>query len=193
MRRRLITLVVLGSFAVVAAENASTRQTRELLVRVDESETSIRPTAGPNNVDNCLVIASDGRARLELRRQEFFNGHATEATYEATLNAEQLDMLQTILRRDEIRSLPQFVKPTTPMIVESFHVFKVNIYRPADTQEIGYFEWQGKPPANAASASENWSHSGTAMTPLVEWVHSLKSTFPWKQVCNPRKDICAEP
>jgi hypothetical protein len=193
MRRRLITLVVLGSFAVVAAQNTSTRRTREWLVRVDETELSMRPTAGPINVANCLVIAPYGRAHLELRRQEFFNGHATLATYEATLNAKQLDILQAILQRDEIRSLQQFVTPTTPMGVDSFHVVKANIYRPADTQEIGYFEWQGKPPENAASASENWSHTATAMEPLVEWVHSLKSTFPWKQVSNPRKGVCGEP
>jgi hypothetical protein len=47
---------------------------------MNEIEVSMHPTAGPNNVGNCLVIADDGRAYLELRRQEFFNGHATIAT-----------------------------------------------------------------------------------------------------------------
>src|SRR5215469_5891662 len=166
MRHKLITLVVLGSFAVVTTQNTPARQTGGLLVRIDETELSMHPTAGPNNVANCVVVAPDGRAHLELRRQEFFNGHLTQATYEGTLNAKQLDSLRTILRGDAIRSLPQFIKPTTPMSVDSFHVITTKIYRPPDTQEIGYFEWQGKAPENAASAGENWSSAATAMKPL---------------------------
>ena len=188
---KLITLVVLGSFAVVSAQNTSPRETRAL-VRMDETELSNHPTAGPNNIGNCFVVAQDGRAHLELRRQEFLNGRATLATYEGTLNAKQLDILGTILGADAIRSLPQFVTPTTPMGADSFHVITAKINRPADVQEIGYFEWQGKAPENAASARENWSRSATAMKPLVEWFHSLKSTFPWKRVSNPRTGVCGE-
>ena len=191
MRHKFIALVVLGSFAVVPAQNTSTRQT--LLFRMGESELSVHPTAGPNNVANCLVVAPDGRARLELRRQEFFNGHATQATYEGTLNAKELDILRTILQGDAIRSLPRFIKPTTPLSVDSFHVVTVKIYGPSDMQEIGYFEWHGKAPENAASGGEDWSRAAMAMKPLVEWFHSLKSTFTWRSVSNPKKEVCDEP
>ena len=101
-------------------------------------------------------------------------------------------VLRTILGADAIRSLPQFVTPMTPMGVDSFHVITARINRPPDVQEIGYFEWQGKPPENAARAGENWSRAANAMKPLVEWSHSLKSTFPWKRVSNPRKGVCGE-
>lgn len=193
MQHKFITLVILGSFAVVTAQNTSTRQTTAPpLLRLDATDLSTHPTAGPNNVANCLVVAPDGRAILELRRQEFFNGHATQTTYQGTLNAKQLDFLRAILGGDAIRSLPQFIKPTTPMVVDSFHVITARINRPPDIQEIGYFEWQGKAPENAASAGENWSRAATAMKPLVEWFHSLKSTFRWRRVFNPTKDVCGE-
>jgi hypothetical protein len=71
----------------------------------------LHPTAGPNNIGNCLVVARDGRAHLELRRQEFFNGRASAVSYEGILNPKELDILQRILDRDAIRSLPRFVIP----------------------------------------------------------------------------------
>jgi hypothetical protein len=159
---------------------------------MDETELSMRPTAGPNNVGNCLVVAPDGRAHLELRRQEFFSGRSTLATYEGALNAKQLDILQTILGGDAIRSLRQFIAPTTPMGVDSFHAIIAKVYRAPDIQEIGYFEWHGEAPKNAASTAENWLRAATAMKPLVEWFHSLKSTFPWKRVSNPTRGVCGE-
>ena len=192
MSHRLIAFVLLSCFLSVGAQNTPTRQNRALLVRMDETELTMHPTAGPNNVGNCLVVAPDGHAHLELRRQEFFNGRATLVSYEGTLTPKELDILRTILDGDAIRSLPQFVMPATPMGVDSFHATTAKISRPSGIQEIGYFEWQGKAPENAASARENWSRSATAMKPLVEWFHSLKSTFPWKRVSNPRTGVCGE-
>lgn len=187
MRLSLVLLVVLASVAVCAA-----RQKRTLLVRMNETELSIHPTAGPNTISNCLVVAPDGHAHLELRRQEFFNGHATEVTYSGTLNAKQVDILRTILQDKAIHSLPRFVTPTTPMSVDSFHAVSAKIYSASDVQEIGYFEWQGKAPENAESVGENWSRAAIAMKPLVEWFHSLKSTFSWKRVTNPTSGVCGE-
>lgn len=193
MRHKFITLVVLGSFAVVAAQSTSTRQTRAWLVRLGERDVSLHSTAGPNNVGNCLVVTPDGRALLELQRQEFFDMHPTQAIYEGTLSAKGLDILRTILQDDAIRALPQFVAPTTPMGADSFHVVTAQINRPPDIQEIGYFEWQGAAPANAESVGENWSRAATAMKPLVEWFHAIKSTFPfWRLVSKPTKNVCGE-
>jgi hypothetical protein len=160
---------------------------------MEETELTMNPSAGPNNVGNCLVIEPDGRARLELRRQEFFNGLASLASYEGKLNPQELEILRTILDGDAIRSLPQFVLPETPMAVDSFHAATAKILRPSGIQEVGYFEWKGKAPANAATAGENWSRSALAMKPLVEWFHSVKSARDrWKRVPNPSSGFCGE-
>lgn len=193
MWRRLIALLLLSDYGLVVAQTTPTQQNRTLLIRMDETELHTQPTAGPNNVGNCLVITNDGRAHLELRRQELLNGApASLNTYEGKLNASELRILENILDADAIRSLPQFVSPTTPMPVDSYHVVVAKIKRSSGSQEIGYFEWQGKPPANVTSAGENWSHSTTAMRQLVEWFHSLKTSFPWKRVSNPETGVCGE-
>jgi hypothetical protein len=192
MWHRFIACLLLGGFVFAGAQNTSLHQHRALLIRMDETELTMHPTAGPNNVGNCVVVAPDGRAHLELRRQEFFNGRATLATYEGTLKPDGLDIVRTILEGDAIRFLPRFVVPATPMGVDSYHVITAKISRPSGIQEIGYFKWQGKAPANAASAGESWSRSAAAMKPLVEWFHSLKSTYPWKRVSNPKSGVCGE-
>lgn len=90
--RFLLTCVVLGSVAVVPAQDTPPdRQNTALLVRMFEREMSLQPTAGPHNVGNCLTVALDGRAHLELRRQEFGTGGATLSTYERTLSQEEVD------------------------------------------------------------------------------------------------------
>jgi hypothetical protein len=190
MCHRLIAFLLFSRFAFVAAQTAPTPPNGAVLVRMAETELTLHPTAGPNNVGNCLVVAPDGRAHLELRRQEFLNGRASLTSYEGVLNPRELNILQTILDGDAIRSLPQFVIPIPPLI--SFHLTKAKISRPSGIQEIGYFEWQGEAPANAASAGENWSRSALAMKPLVEWFHSLKSTYQWKRVPNPKSGVCGE-
>jgi hypothetical protein len=176
MSHRLIAFLLLGGFASLAAQTAPIRQNGAFLVRMVEVELTLHPAAGPNNVGNCLVVAPDGRAHLELRRQEFLNGRASLSSYEGVLNSKELDVLQAIL-----------VPP-----LDSFHWAKAKISRPSGIQEIGYFEWHGEAPANAAGAAEAWSRSALAMRPLIEWFHGLKSTFPWKRVGNPKSGVCGE-
>jgi hypothetical protein len=131
-------------------------------------------------------------AVLTSNCQEFLNGRATLVSYEGTLNPKELDILRTILDGDAIRSLPQFVMPATPMGVDSYHAITAKIPRPSGIQDIGYFEWQGKAPENAASARGDWSRSAAAMKPLVEWFHSLKSMYPWRQGSNPKSSVCGD-
>jgi len=182
MLHRLIAFLLLSGVAFLVAQDIPTRRNGEFVVRMDETELTMHPTAGPNNVGNCLVVAPDGRAHLELRRQEFLHGRASLVSYEGTLNPKELDILRTILDGEMIRSVPQFVMPATSMGVDSYHVITAKIPRPSAIQDIGYFEWQGKAPENAASAGESWSRSAAAMKPLVEWFHSLKSMYSWKCV-----------
>jgi hypothetical protein len=193
MRHKLIAVLLLSGLGVAGARNISTRQhDGAFLVRMNEAELSMNPTAGPNNVSNCILVASDGHAHLELRRQEFFNGRATLATYEGALKPREVDILRSILEGDAIGSLPQFVTPTTPMGVDLYHVVTAKIPRPTGIAEVGYIEWQGKAPENAATAGENWSRSAVAMKPLVEWFRSIKSTYQWKRVSNPQSGVCGE-
>lgn len=192
MRHRLIAFLLLSGSAFLVAQSISTGRNGAFLVRLNEAETALQPTAGPNSVDNCLVVAADGRAHLELRRQEFLNRGASLVSYEGTLNPKELDILRMILDGEAIRSLPQFVMPATPMGVDSFNVITAKIPRSSGIQDIGYFEWQGKASENAASSGENWSRSAAAMKPLVEWFHSLKSTYPWRRVPSPRTGVCGE-
>lgn len=191
---RLIALLVLSGVGFVGAQNTLAQSHRAIIVRMEETEMSMHPSAGPNNIGNCLVIEPDGRARLELRRQEFFDGLAILTSFEGKLNPQELEILRTMLDGDAIRSLPQFALPETPMAVDSFHAATAKILRPSGIQEVGYFEWQGKAPANAASAGENWSRSAVAMKPLVEWFHNLKSARDlWKRVPKPSSGFCGEP
>ena len=55
MCHRLIAFLLLSGFAFVAAQTAPTRQNGAFLVRMTETELTLHPTAGPNNVGNCLV------------------------------------------------------------------------------------------------------------------------------------------
>src|SRR3989442_12789873 len=92
MWHRLTAFLLLSGFGFIGPQTAPTRQNKALLVRMGETELTMHPTAGHSNVENCLVIAPDGRAHLELLRQEFFNGRATLASYEGTLNPKELDI-----------------------------------------------------------------------------------------------------
>lgn len=192
MRHILAVFLLLSGATRSRAQHTSTRQSSALLVRIAESEVNMYPTGGPAVADECLVL-TPGQVHLELRRQEFLKGgRATLATYEGTLNSKQVDRVRTILDSAAIRSLPQFVTPTTPMGMDSYHVITAKISRSSSTQTIGYFEWQGEAPANASIAGQNWSRSAAAMKLLIEWFHDLKSTYEWRQVPNSRSGVCGE-
>jgi hypothetical protein len=189
---RFLVFVLCGLTFVATKTSCSTPQKQRFLLRITETNVSMRPTAGPNTVLNCLVVAQDGRTHLELRRQEFFNGRATLVTYEGILNARELDALRHILDAATVRSLPSFFEPTIPMAVDSFHVVTGKVSREGSLQQIGYFQWQGQGPKNAASAQHNWSQSAAAMKPLVTWFRSLKAMYPWKRVSNAKSGVCGE-
>jgi hypothetical protein len=57
-----------------AAGQTPTTRSESFLLRTWEWHTTLKPTAGPNNVGNCMIGYPDGRLHLELRRQEFFYG-----------------------------------------------------------------------------------------------------------------------
>jgi hypothetical protein len=51
----------------VAAGQTPVTSSELFLLRISEAQVSTRPTAGPNNVSNCMIVYPDGRLHLELR------------------------------------------------------------------------------------------------------------------------------
>ena len=57
---------------VQAEGQTPTTPSESFLLRTSEWHMTLKPTAGPNNVGNCMIVYPNGRLHLELRRQEFF-------------------------------------------------------------------------------------------------------------------------
>jgi hypothetical protein len=168
-------------------------ESHNFVVRMSETELTLHPTAGPNNLSNCLLVFPDGRVHLQLRRQEFLDGHATVTSYEWSLAAEPLRELQLLLDAPAITKLKQFAQPMPPFPSYRFQAFTAEIPRPAGLHKVGYFAWQGKSPANPEEDKAAWHEASIALQPLVDWFHGAKSykTSSWRQVKN-TDDFCWE-
>jgi len=100
----------------VAAGQTPVTSSELFLLRISEAQVSMRPTAGPNNVSNCMIVYPDGRLHLELRRQEFFDGKASVASYEGRLSNQELASLRSVLDSDSVRNLHMFPPPKVPFV-----------------------------------------------------------------------------
>jgi len=192
MRTNILLPLVLA--AAVIGQAAEHRLPKPFIVRVSESWSTLHPTAGPNNLSNCLIVLPDGRVHLELRRQEFFDGRATAlTTYEAALNNKALGILQGILDDAGVSRLHQFAQPVVPMDVDDWQGFTAEIVRGPKVQRVGYLTWHGAGPNNSEGDKTAWKEASVALKPLVEWSHAVKSYTPstWKRVPNPQT-ICGE-
>lgn len=56
MWNRLTAFLLLSGLTFLVAQDKPIRQDGASLVRMDETELTLNPTAGPNNVGNCLVV-----------------------------------------------------------------------------------------------------------------------------------------
>ena len=179
-----VFLVVITSFAVSLTAQQPKAVEKGFLVRMFERELTLQPTAGPNNVGNCMIVFRNGKFHLELRRQEFFDGHATLAVYESSLSEQELQSLRKILENQEVKQLPPFVQPKPPVDSHGYQIFRADILRGSNNQSAGYFNWNAQPPANAESEKEHWKQSELALKPLVEWFHGIKSfkTSDWRRI-----------
>lgn len=67
---KLAALLLLPGVITVQTTSGqtSTARSESLLLRISESQTTFRPTAGPNNVGNCMIVYPDGR-RFLLRKK----------------------------------------------------------------------------------------------------------------------------
>jgi hypothetical protein len=192
--RNILRIIFVGIAGYVAAQTGKPAP-HPFLLRMFEHEMTLQPVAGPNNVENCIVVFPDGHFHLELRRQEFFDGKATLAVYESSLNPQGLERLQMILDSEDIKRLPAFVQPVPPFDPQGWHGLSGKIMRASGVQVIGYFDWQGKGPGNSDSDKREWQESQVALKPLVEWFHSVKSfkTPNWRQVSRKKGNLCGEP
>src|SRR5438094_10413535 len=108
---RLNVFLRLMLLASVMGHAAEQPVAKHLVVRISEGWWTLRPTAGPNNFSNCLVLTADGRLHLELRRQEFMDGRAVLTTYESLLDRTQIEQLRSILDKTEVSTLQSSIPP----------------------------------------------------------------------------------
>jgi hypothetical protein len=158
--------------------------TKPFIVRISESQMTLHPTAGPNNMSNCLLVMPDGHLHLELRRQEFFDGTAMLRTYESALDSKEIGILRSILDDSEVRALHPFADPVVPMDVDDWEGFKADIMRGAQVQQVGYLTWHGHGPNNSEADKAAWKRATVTLQRLVEWSHAVKSgkSLNWRKV-----------
>ena len=179
---------------VMAGHAAENHRPNRFMVRISENWSTLNPTAGPNNLSNCLIVFPDGRLHLELRRQEFFDGRMTMlATYESLLDSKAMEGLENILDHAEVRRLPPFVQPVVPMNVDDWQGFHAEIARGTQLQQVGFFTWHGEGPRNSDTDKTAWKLAAFTLMPLVDWSRSVKSyAIPkWRQVHTP-KTVCGQ-
>jgi len=171
--------------AQIAAGEASHEDSRSVVLRVSDWQLNLKPTAGPNNVGNCLIVYADGRLHLELRRQEFFGDNASLSTYEGVLSNQDLAFLRSILDSADVRKLPKFRLPRHPSASDNFESFVVDIYREEAVQKVGYFTWEGEPKPREDDKAA-WAEQRAALQPLVQWSRETKSfkKAGWRRVHN---------
>jgi hypothetical protein len=187
---RLTTFsLLLGVMTVQpAAQQTSTTSSESFLLRTSERQITLKPTAGPNNVGNCMLVYPDGRLHLELRRQEFFYGPASLVTYEGKLSTHELTFLRSILDSDAVKDLPVEHQPSGPMNPDLFGWFTAEIRRLTAVQTVGTGTWEGTGPRNSKD-DEAWQHARVVLQPLIDWSHRIKSDHPPELRRVPNSDL----
>jgi hypothetical protein len=175
--------------AGIAAEGSPHRDSGSVIVRVSDAQISLELTAGPSNINNCLIVYANGRMHLELRRQEFFTGNADYGTYEGVISTGELAALHSILDRPGVERLPPFRSPKLPLASSNFGWFSADIYREGTVQEVGYPFWEGGPSPSEDEKSA-WEEQRAALEPLVHWSRAIKyNRSGWRKVRN-RHSVC---
>jgi hypothetical protein len=178
---KLAALLLLPGVMTVqaAAGQSPTTASESFLLRTSEWHTTLKPTAGPNNVGNCMIVYPDGRLHLELRRQEFFSGPASFVSYEGNLSIHELTSLRSILDSDAVTSLQAVHPPSAPMDADDYGWFRAEIWRPTRMQTVGTVTWHGGTgPKNTEDDARAWREAGVALQPLIDWSHLIKSDRP---------------
>jgi hypothetical protein len=151
----------------------------------------LQPTAGPMIVTNCITVAPEGRFRLDLNKQEFY-GEGTTTIFESSLNEREVQILRGLLDAEEVKSLPPYVEPVTPLPSGGGQTFIADISRGSTVQHVGYFSWIGEELGDPDSVKKDWKQSEAALQPLVKWFRALKSYKRpnWRHVSNSNITFC---
>jgi hypothetical protein len=157
-----VALFALPLFTLVVLSEASDKPTRFVL-RATDTWITESATAGPNNIDNCVLVLPDGHFYLSLRRQEIMDGTATLKTLEGSIDGNSLQILIGLLNRDAIRNAPPFERPNAPFGADEFQSFEAQIQRGATLQQVGYFKWKGRGPDNPDLTKKQWQESELAL------------------------------
>jgi hypothetical protein len=138
---RLIGLLVISALSLqLGTYPASAKDQRPILMRVWDSDMNFRPAAGPNNVENCMIVYQDGHLHLEIRRQEILSGiRGIYLSYEGKLPDRNLTSLRSMLDGADVKNLPTPNWPKQLPGSDHFGSFKAEISRGSGVQEIGYF------------------------------------------------------
>jgi hypothetical protein len=183
-------------FGVIVAQAAAGQSppapSDSFLLRTSEWHTTLKPTAGPNNVGNCMIVYPDGRLHLELRRQEFFYGPASFVSYERNLSIQELASLRSILDSDAVRRLKTVPSPRVPMVADDWESFTAEIRRPIKMQNVGTFTWHGAGPKNSEDDKRAWQESGLALQLLIDWSHGVKSDRPELRRIRNSNSVCGQ-
>jgi hypothetical protein len=174
VQRLLISAIVAFISVGVLSQDPKPRPP-QFLFRAVEQESTLHPTAGPNNFSNCIVVRPSGHFHLLLRRQEIMDGTQTASSFEGLLDEKEMQTLRNLLDDDAVKQLPPFVAPEMPLPSDTFRVFIADVSRSANVQQIGYFSWKGDGPCNPGSVKKDWQKSEAELQTLVEWFHALKS------------------
>jgi hypothetical protein len=163
---------------VQAAGQTPTTRSESFLLRTWEWHTTLKSTAGPNNVGNCMIVYPDGRLHLELRRQEFFYGPASLVSYEGMLSTQQLTDLRSILDSDAVKSLQLVTSPTGDIHADDWQWFTAEIQRPTKTQKVSTYSLHTADPKNSENNEKASHEAAIALQPLIDWSHRVKSFNP---------------
>jgi hypothetical protein len=187
-------LLLLGIMLVqTVAGQAPTTVSASILVRISEVHTTVKPTAGPFSVGNCLIVYPGGRLHLELRRQEFFYGPASLVSYEWTLSPQEPTSLRSILDSDAVRSLPAVHPPNVPMHSDDWGWFTAKIGRSTGTQTVGTYSLHSTGPRDPSDNETAWKKARVALEPLIDWSHQVKSVKPAELARMPNvNSICVQ-
>jgi hypothetical protein len=174
IRRLLISAIVVLCSTGVLSQDPKPRPP-QCLFRAVEQESTLHPTAGPNNFSNCIVVQPNGRFHLLLRRQEITDGTQTASSFEGLLDEKEMQTLRNLLDDDAVKQLPPFVAPEIPLPSDTFQAFIAEVSRVANVQQVGHFSWKGDGPRNPESVKKDWQNSEVTLQTLVEWFHAFKS------------------
>jgi hypothetical protein len=199
--RGIRQLLVVGSVIFTLVRSPAAQNPRldphPFIVHMAESQQTSEPSAGPNNLSNCVIVLPDGHFKLVLFRQESIGGKGTMDTFESSLGQKEIQILRGLLDSNAVSKLPPYVGPNLPIGSNGFKWFEAEISRESNVQRVGYFVWWGgSAPTNPEGTKREWQESMVALQPLVEWFRALKSmggSIPpakWRRLSRQKSDPC---